>query len=130
MVNIKNFWRGVLRQDADAIRAYFHPGAWVNWHNTDEHFTVEEFIRANCEYPGHWDGEVERMVEAEGVIVTATRVYAKGRSVSFHVASFIRVTDGKIASIDEYWGDDGRPPQWRQDMGIGTTISGGGNEDC
>ena len=47
-MNIKGFWAAVLRQDANAIREYFHPGAWVNWHNTKEHFTVEEFIRANC----------------------------------------------------------------------------------
>ena len=58
-MNIKNFWYDVLRQDADAIRAYFYPDAWVNWHNTNEHFTLEEFIRANCEYPNQWDGEVE-----------------------------------------------------------------------
>ena len=42
-MNIKNFWYDVLRQDADAIRAYFYPDAWVNWHNTNEHFTLEEF---------------------------------------------------------------------------------------
>ena len=58
-MNIKNFWYDVLRQDADAIRAYFYPDAWVNWHNTNEHFTLEEFIRANCEYPNQWDGEVD-----------------------------------------------------------------------
>ena len=49
-MDIKKFWDAVLRQDADAIREYFHPDAWVNWRNTNEHFTVEEFIRANCEY--------------------------------------------------------------------------------
>ena len=58
-MDIKAFWDAVLRQDADEIREYFHPTAFVNWHNTNEHFTVEEFIRANCEYPGEWDGEVE-----------------------------------------------------------------------
>jgi hypothetical protein len=30
--------------------------------------------------------------------------------------------DGKIASVDEYWGDDGAAPQWRQDKHIGTII--------
>ncbi|MFR8874523.1 MAG: nuclear transport factor 2 family protein [Oscillospiraceae bacterium] len=82
-MNIKNFWYDVLRQDADAIRAYFYPDAWVNWHNTNEHFTLEEFIRANCEYPNQWDGEVERMVEVGDLIISATHVYAKDHSVSF-----------------------------------------------
>lgn len=51
-LNIRAFWDAVLRQDAAAIREFFHPNAWVNWNNTNEHFTLEEFIRANCEYPG------------------------------------------------------------------------------
>ena len=28
----------------------------------------------------------------------------------------------KIASIDEYWGDDGETPKWRLDMEIGKRI--------
>lgn len=73
-MDIKAFWDAVLRQDADAIREYFHPNAWVNWHNTNEHFTVEEFIRANCEYPGQWDGEVERIITTDTHIITATLI--------------------------------------------------------
>lgn len=60
-MEIKDFWRAVLRQDAKEIRTYFHPDAYINWHCTNEQFTVEEFIRANCEYSGEWDGEVERI---------------------------------------------------------------------
>lgn len=121
-MNIREFWDAVLRQDADAIREYFRSDAWVNWHNTNEHFTVEEFIRANCEYPGDWDGKVEKVITTDPHIITATHVFTKDGKLSFHVASFIRITDGKIASIDEYWGDDGAPPQWRQDKHIGSKI--------
>ena len=28
---------------------------------TNEHFTIDEYIIANCEYPGEWDGIVERI---------------------------------------------------------------------
>ena len=62
VMNISDFWNAILRQDANAIREQFHPDAWVNWHNTNEHFTVAEFIRANCECPGEWDGEVDQIV--------------------------------------------------------------------
>ena len=51
-MNIQQFWSDVLAQRADEIRKYFHADAYVNWHCSNEHFTVEEFIRANCEYPG------------------------------------------------------------------------------
>ena len=50
-MNIQQFWSDVLAQRADEIREYFHADAYVNWHCSNEHFTVEEFIRANCEYP-------------------------------------------------------------------------------
>lgn len=121
-MDIYRFWQDVLAQDAIAIRGYFHEGAYVNWHCSNEHFTVEEFIRANCEYPGEWDGEVERCERAGNLIITAVRVWPRDRSASFHVASFIRVIGGKISSIDEYWGDDGPAPQWRLDKHIGTAI--------
>lgn len=48
-MNIQQFWSDVLAQRADEIREYFHADAYVNWHCSNEHFTVEEFIRANCE---------------------------------------------------------------------------------
>ena len=121
-MNITQFWIDVLQQDADAIRTYFAPDAWVNWHNTNEHFTVEEFIRANCEYPGDWDGEIEQMVKTDTHIITATHVFTKDRKQHFHVTSFIRVAANKILSIDEYWGEDSEAPQWRKKMRIGTQI--------
>ena len=60
-IDVKKFWDAVLRQDADKIRHYFKQTSYINWHCTNEHFTVEEFIQANCEYPGQWDGVVERI---------------------------------------------------------------------
>lgn len=121
-MNIHKFWEDVLRQDAEAIRGYFLPNAVVRWHCSNEEFTVEEFIRANCEYPGDWEGEVERIVDCREQIITATRVWPKDCSASFHVVSFITLREGLIAALDEYWGDDGPAPQWRQDMGIGKKI--------
>lgn len=121
-MDMKAFWRAVLAQDEPKIRTYFAPDAYVNWHCTNEHFTVEEFIIANCKYPGEWDGVVERIDTLDGLTVTVTRVYPKDRSRSFHVTSFIRAENDKIVSLDEYWADDGSAPQWRLDKHIGTPI--------
>lgn len=55
-LDIKQFWRAVLAQNEGEIRKYFHADAYVNWHCTNERFTVDEFIIANCEYPGEWEG--------------------------------------------------------------------------
>ena len=51
-MNIERYWSDTLRQNAEAMRAYFDDNAYIKWHNTNELFNSEEFIRANCEYPG------------------------------------------------------------------------------
>lgn len=121
-MDVRAFWKAVLQQNADKIRPYFKETAYVNWHCTNEHFTVDEFIRANCEYPGQWDGVVERIEERGNVTITVTRVYTADRSLSFHVVSFIQTEGGQIVSIDEYWGDDGIAPQWRLEKHLGSPI--------
>lgn len=121
-MDIYGFWKAVLDQNEQEIRKYFHKDAYVNWHCTNEHFTVDEFIIANCEYPGDWAGEIERIEKIGDGIITVTRVYPKDRTSSFHVTSFIKTADGKIVSVDEYWADDGEPPQWRANKHIGTVI--------
>ncbi len=111
-----------MTQDRDTIRKYFHDDAYVNWHCTNEHFTVDEYIKVNCDYSGDWDGEIERMECSDHLIVTATHVFPKDKSASFHVVSFIRVENEKIQSMDEYWADDGSAPLWRQELKIGKPI--------
>ena len=124
-MDIKAYWQAVLRQDAPAIREYFWEDAYICWHNTDERFTVEEFIRANCEYPGQWDGEVKRLVQDGDQIAVAVRVWTEDGASSFHAVSYLTVRQGKICAIDEYWGEDGEPPQWRKEKQIGTPIGAG-----
>lgn len=122
MINIELFWQSVLEQNAKDIKMFFHDSAYVNWHCSNEHFTVDEFVRANCEYPGEWAGDIERMDVFGDLIVTVTRVYPKDRTASFHAVSFIHIQGDKIISIDEYWGDDGDAPAWRLEKHIGSVI--------
>ena len=117
---LTDYWRCVAAQDREALRAFFRPDAVVRWHCTNERFTVEEFLTANCDYPGDWRGEVERFVQAGDTAVTAARVWTGG--MSFHVSSFFLMEGGQIRALDEYWGDDGPPPQWRRDLALGTPI--------
>lgn len=121
-MDIIEFWKYVLKQDAEKIRTFFCEDGYVNWHCTNEHFNVEEYIRANCDYPGDWAGEVERTETVNDLIITVTRVYPKDRTSSFHVTSFFRIENDKIKSVDEYWADDGEAPDWRKQMRIGKRI--------
>lgn len=121
-MDIYKFWRDVLEQNAENIKNYFHKDAYINWHCTNEHFTVDEFMIANCEYPGTWDGEVERVEMTKDLFITVTHVYSRDKTLSFHVTSFIKVIQDKIAAVDEYWADDGIAPQWRLDKHIGKAV--------
>ena len=122
MIDINGFISAVLKQDGAAIRSYFTDDAVISWHCTNERFTVDEFVTANCGYPGKWSGETEAVHRMDDLLVAVTKVCPGDRSASFHCVSFIRCRGGKIASLDEYWADDGEPPEWRQKMKIGKPI--------
>lgn len=62
------------------------------------------------------------MERINDLTITVTHVFTQDRALSFHVTSFIKIADGKISGIDEYWGDDAPPPAWRKELRIGRTI--------
>ena len=116
------FYEAVLSQKPEALRKLFQKAAVIEWPCTNERFTVEEYIRANCEYPGAWDGEILSILPAEEQIVLITSVWPADKSASFHCVSVIQAKRNKIASLTEYWSDDGPAPKWRQELGIGRPI--------
>ncbi len=119
---VVNFWKDVAGQNATKLIQYFSKEALIKWHNTNELFTVEEYITANCEYPGKWSGDIERIEGINDTIITVVRVYDLEEKISVHATSFIRFYGDKIIEVDEYWSDDGQPPQWRLDKKIGKQI--------
>lgn len=67
-MNVKEFWKAVLEQNKEKLQDYFHEDAVIRWHCSNELFTVQEYIRANCEYPGEWGGEIERIEKTADII--------------------------------------------------------------
>ena len=122
-MDLKAFWQDVISQDRQNLPSWFCEDAVIRWHCTGEQFTVAEYVRANCEYPGSWTGEIERVEECGDTVILAGRVSPADKSTSFHVVSFLRLRDGKIAEMDEYWADDREPPAWRRKMKIGKPLS-------
>lgn len=121
-MNIKALWNDIITQNRAALPSYFCDDAVIRWHCTNERFTVDEYIKVNCDYPGKWQGEIERTEELDSKIIIVGRVQSFDKSLSFHVTSFIRLRDGKICEMDEYWADDGEAPEWRKKLGIGRKI--------
>ena len=104
-MNIEAFWEAVIEQKADVLRTFFHKDAYINWHCSNEHFSVEEYIQANCEYPGESYGMIERTESVGDLTILVGNILSKDKSLSLHVVSFIRTRDNKIISMDEYYGD-------------------------
>lgn len=121
-MNVEAFFDDIVSQNEIKMRKYFRDDAVISWHCTNERFTVEEYIQANCEYPGDWSGTIERIEKTNDVIILACQVFSKDKSLSFHVVSFIRVENDLIVEMDEYWADDGLAPEWRRKMKIGRSI--------
>jgi hypothetical protein len=116
MFSAEAYWDAVLSQDAGRLRAVLAPEAEIRWPCTGERFTAEQFVAVNCAYPGAWEGEIERKEEKGDLVVCAARIRSKDDGASFHAVSFLRHDGEKIVSLEEYWSDDGEPPQWRRNM--------------
>lgn len=126
---IRRYMNDIATQDAQNLKSYFLPDAIINWHNTNESFSVDEFIIANCEYPGDWCSDVERIEIIDDLVIAVTRIWHAINGDSFHCVSFFKFQDNKVSRLDEYWGDDGNIPQWRLDKKIGTPIKGENKND-
>lgn len=122
-MDIKAFWNDIITQNRFTLPSYFCEDAVICWHCTNEKFTVDEYIRANCDYPGKWHGEVERIEQFDSKIIIVGKVQSFDNTISCHVTTFIKLLDDKICEMDEYWADDGEIPSWRKKLGIGTTIN-------
>lgn len=122
MFNIYEFYDSILNQNASEIKKFFNEDAYIDWHNTNERFTVDEFIEVNCTYPDKWTGEVERVEQIGKLLIVVAKVINVLDKSSFYVNSFILLENGKISKLDEYWGDNGEIPQWRMIKNIGVKI--------
>jgi len=118
--DLSAYWKAVLEQDASSLPLFFTEDAVIRWHNSNEQFTVPQFVRVNCEYPGQWYGELQRQERHGNRLTTVYRV--QSGECSFHVTSFYMLSNGKFQTLDEYWGDDGPAPKWRREMRLSCPI--------
>lgn len=126
-MDVYSFWDAVLRQDAARMRTFFTDSARISWPCTAENFTAEEFIRANCAYPGAWTGTVERVEQAGDTMISVSRVCAaEGRTLlplsiqvhhavcdGFHVARFLDALQTRISAFQPRGAGDASPPAGR-----------------
>ena len=125
--SLDRFFDAVVSQNATKLASLFEVDATIIWANTDEQFSVAEYVRATCEYPGNWQGVIEK-VSVEPVAdgkkrVTAIAKVTNDSGNSFRAVSFFEISRaGLIQTLTEYWGDITQAPKWRQDLHIGKRI--------
>ena len=112
-MDFERYWQDCIRQDRDSLRAWFLPDAKIVWPCTNEKFTVEEFLLANCEYPGNWEGALLRVTPCPTGAITECHIRSASGDYSCHAVSFFTVEQDRIISLTEYYADDGPPPAWR-----------------
>ena len=71
------FLKDVVTQNANDLPKHFTPNAVICWHCSNEQLTVDEYVRANCEYPGKWEGTVERTEKIEDGMIIVSNIIPK-----------------------------------------------------
>ena len=118
----EELWIDIITQNRNQLPSYFNEDAVILWPCSNEQFTVAEYVTANCEYPGDWEGEIERLDNQGDRVVLVGHVVSKDHTISCHVVSFLKLEGDKISRMEEYWADDGEAPDWRKEMQIGRPI--------
>ncbi len=118
---VNALWHKIGQQTWGELAQYFSEDARIYWRNTNEVFSVDEFLRANSEYPGDWQIRLMKLMESDDTVISVVQVRLNDSSTSFHATSFFTFQDHKIIKLEEYWGDDGMPPAWRISKHIGRT---------
>ncbi len=122
-MDIKAFISAVVNKNENEMRNFLADELIVRWHNTNEEFTLEEYLQVNCSYPGNWLGKVDTIIPTSEGCVAIVKISSEDEKVKVHQISVIKIKDEQIIKLDEYYSEDGLVPQWRLDLNIGSLIN-------
>ena len=114
-VTIRSLWQAIAEQNEEKLVCFFTPDAQILWPNTEERFDLNGYLRANCDYPGQWNGKVET-VALDGSYSIAKVWPPEGGAA--RAVTFYKWRNGKIEQMVEYWGDIGPAPEWRRGLSL------------
>lgn len=110
------FWNSISNAKYEDLLPLFHEDAPIYLPNTREMFEgPSQYIAFNQVYPGRWTATVERLLLSGEVALSITKVSSEDPSRSFFVTSWFEFRQGKILRLEEYWGENGSPPEWQRD---------------
>jgi hypothetical protein len=115
---VTEFWNSMDNHDWETLRGFFHQNAKIAWPNTDEIFSVDEYIRINRMYPGLWQLRLEDVQMTERNIISIVLITSKDEILpkSFRAVAFFRFENGLIVNLTEYFAQDEKAPDWRENI--------------
>lgn len=94
---IISLWQAVAAQDEHKLAQFFTVDARIFWPNTGERFDLPGYLRANCDYPGQWSGQVEKV--AEDGSYSVARVW----SPEGVTARTVKSISGETGKLSRWW---------------------------
>jgi ketosteroid isomerase-like protein len=109
-------WERLEARDWEGVAAILDDRLVLDWPQSGERIRGRaNFLAVNQAYPGEWHITVERVVAAGDEVVTVVRVdFADEPGRIDRAASFMRVRNGRVASILEFWPDAFPAAEWRR----------------
>ena len=98
-------------QEWDKLLEFFDYDAQIYWPNTNERFSVEKFVEINRNYPGDWRVNIKKILNSYNTVISVVGLTDGQKSL--HAISFFYFVEGFVASLEEYWSEDGSPPDFR-----------------
>jgi hypothetical protein len=105
---LSDLWEMIETQQWDKIPDLLDPEVRVRYVHTGELLDAESYVRLNRDYPGRWHAAVHDMVGDGDRAVSCTRIF--DAELTFWVASFATIRDGRITEMVEVWTEAGQQP--------------------
>ena len=107
---MRTLWERFEARDWGSARELLSDDFSASWPHTGERFaTPDAFIRVNEQYPEGWTIHVLRVVAEGDTAVSEVRVDHTRLGTSL-ASSWWTARDGRLASVVEYWVDEGAQP--------------------
>lgn len=113
----------ITEENKENLLKYFNNDAHILWYETNEKFTVNEYLQINSIYPKKWIGNIKRIENKNNLIIFVGEVKSKDNLSCYYCTSFVTMKNNKISLLEEFWTKVSTPPHWRKKLNIGTSIS-------
>ncbi|HPE70266.1 MAG TPA: nuclear transport factor 2 family protein [Thermotogota bacterium] len=118
---VEAFWKAFDSQDWEGAKTLLSEDFRAVWPCSSETFDREGFIRVNETYPGNWRTLLQRYEDSTEGGVSVVHIFQQGEP-GLYATSFYRFSGGKITRIEEYFSEEGEPPEWRKELRVNLNL--------